>query len=131
MGYSFYAKKKRQVSTFWTATHCPPMGNRFPYIRFDLTPTAHLLCGIGFRAPPDEPLPPFYKSAYFTDAPWQLLFSLHTNYSENLIFYQWLDRALWRDKEQMLPCVSLMIVFLQTKQRNHYNEIIWCCTYSW
>ena len=32
MDYSFYAKKKRHVSTFWPNTHCPPiMRHRFPY----------------------------------------------------------------------------------------------------
>ena len=59
-----------------------------------------------------------------------LLFSHHTNYLENLIFYQCLDRAFWRDKEQVLPCISLMIAFLPKKQRKHYNKIIWSCTYS-
>ena len=47
------------------------------------------------------------------------MLSHHTNYLENLIFYQCLDRAFWRDKEQMLPCISLMIAFLPTKQRRH------------
>ena len=45
----FTQKKKRNVSTFWPDTHCPPMCHRFPYIRFDMAPTFYLLREIGFH----------------------------------------------------------------------------------
>ena len=126
---TFFMRKKRNVSKFSADTHCPPMWHRFPYVRFDLTPTVHLLCDIGFQTLFGKPLPPFYKSTYIIDGPKHPLFSHHTNYLENQIHYHCLDRALWRDKK-----TNVVMYFiddsLSSNQRNYYNEIIWCCISS-
>ena len=98
-------------------------------VRFDLTPTVHL-CDIGFHTFFDESLPhPSTRARTSSVHPNSFCF-LSILFVKSNIFHC-LDRALWRDKQQTLLCISLMIAFLPTKQRNHYNEIIWCCTYSW